>query len=151
AAAPLATPAEYQVRPRDLASRDLHLLAAGQAQPARLLRPLPPHPEQLALEPAGTPREGRLATDRHLPPGEALEIGAPHQRPFDARRGDLQHVGGWEARVRFDLRFERPAHPGTVVDRNPRCFLRTGGPVDTQPQYRPRARTRRLQLDQLEA
>ena len=60
--------------------------------------------------------DGRLALDLGLEAGETNEILAPHQRPIDAGRADLQRIGSRDRISHVEHRRDRVADLSAVVD-----------------------------------
>src|SRR3954470_14598094 len=79
-------PFEDQVRPTDLAARDLDLVSPREPQPHPfVLFSGPDEPEQLALQPGGPSSQRSGPLHRDLLPGEPLEVARLQQRPIHPR------------------------------------------------------------------
>ena len=66
------------------------------------------------------PSTGCAQLDLGLEPGEAVVILRPHQRPVDAGRADLEHVGAGDRIGDIEQRRDGVADRGAVLDRHRR-------------------------------
>lgn len=135
--------------PRDVLARDFHHFTVFEPKPDALSALVLYDPEQLALQAPTPVRQRSVPLEHDLASRESLEVAGPHERTFDARRGDLEDVALAELRSAIQKRFELARDARTILKRHtlPRLRVR---PIDTQTKDRPRSRAGPFQLDEFE-